>query len=403
MKPFTPEEIKTFRAPKYGGVTLSLLSMFVLASMIVVWNKIGEQGQEQFNQSIRVLCDESVSAPVKECAEQFEREMKVKVSIHSTPGPDRNRSMANETLNPDPYDLDLSAGKPIEKVPSLNQVSCAFRSVVFATRNDFSQDMTELEQVFQNNLTYSTSADSTEEGRLLEHSLGKTNLWRKILSKRTKTYPSSKAAALQVASGKDLDGAFMWDFSARAFGLKIHRIKELKPASQTFFARTSNSSQNRLSALQFGRFLSAPTKGQFYFAKAGFVGVNGDAWTEQPSLYVYCAKAIENSMLDDFERFESEVFVSIEPHFINEDKMALSLSLIAQSKAQKALPDLVLGIPQTHDLQVPAQFLKSEALLVNDNEISVYFLRSSRFPVSSRKFRDFLLLKETKSRISLDI
>ena len=40
-------------------------------------------------------------------------------------------------------------------------------------------------------------------------------------------------------------------------------------------------------------------------------------------------------MLDDFERFESEVFVSIEPHFINEDKMALSLSLIAQSKAQK--------------------------------------------------------------------
>ena len=83
--------------------------------------------------------------------------------------------------------------------------------------------------------------------------------------------------------------------------------------------------------------------------------------------------------------------------------MALSLSLIAQSKAQKALPDLVLGIPQTHDLQVPAQFLKSEALLVNDNEISVYFLRSSRFPVSSRKFRDFLLLKETKSRISLDI
>ena len=96
MKPFNPEEIKTFRAPKYGGVTLSLLSMFVLASMIVVWNKIGEQGQEQFNQSIRVLCDESVSAPVKECAEQFEREMKVKVSIHSTPGPDRNRSMAKE-------------------------------------------------------------------------------------------------------------------------------------------------------------------------------------------------------------------------------------------------------------------------------------------------------------------
>ena len=83
MKPFNPEEIKTFKAPKYGGVTLSLLSMFVLASMIVVWNKIGKQEQELLNESLSVLCDKSVLIPVKQCAEQFEREMKIKVSVHS--------------------------------------------------------------------------------------------------------------------------------------------------------------------------------------------------------------------------------------------------------------------------------------------------------------------------------
>ena len=404
MKPFNPEEIKTFRAPKYGGVTLSLLSMFVLASMIVVWNKIGEQGQEQYNQSLRVRCDESIAIPVKECAEQFEREMKIKVSIHSTAGLDRNGSKANETVNGDAYDLDLFSGKADGQDLSLNQVPCAFRSIVFATRKDFSPEMTQLEEVFQNELAFSSSPGSAKDGRLLELCLEKTSWWRKVLSKRAKTYPSSSALALEVASGKDLDGAFMWDFSARNFDLKIHRIRELEPASQTLFARTSDSAQKRLSALQFARFLAAPTKGQFYFAKAGFVGVNGDAWAEKPFLYVYCAKPVEGFILDEFERFESEALVSIERHFLKQEKMALSLSLIAQSKAKKALPDLVFGLPQNQNAQMPAQFQKSsETLLINGAKIAVHVLRPTRFPVSTRKFLDFLLHKETKNEVYRDI
>lgn len=404
MKPFNPEEIKTFRAPKYGGVTLSLLSMFVLASMIVVWNKIGEQGQEQFNQSIRVRCDESIAIPVKECAEQFEREMKIKVSIHPTAGLDQNGSKAEGTVNGDAYDLDLFIGKANGQDLSLNQVPCAFRSIVFATRKDFSPEMTELEEVFQNNLAFSSSPGSAKDGRLLELCLGKTSWWRKVLSKRAKTYPSSSALALEVASGKNLDGAFMWDFSARNFDLKIHRIRELEPASQTLFARTSDSAQKRLSALQFARFLAAPTKGQFYFAKAGFVGVNGDAWAEKPFLYVYCAKPVESFILDEFERFESEALVSIERHFLKEEKMALSLSLIAQSKAKKALPDLVFGLPQNQNAQMPAQYQKSsETLLINGAKIAVHVLRPTRFPVSTRKFLDFLLHKETKNEVYRDI
>ena len=404
MKPFNPEEVKTFRAPKYGGVTLSLLSMFVLASMIVVWNKIGEQGQEQFNQSIRVRCDESIAIPVKECAEQFEREMKIKVSIHPTAGLDQNGSKAEGTVNGDAYDLDLFTGKANGQDLSLNQVPCAFRSIVFATRKDFSPEMTELEEVFQNNLAFSSSPGSAKDGRLLELCLGKTSWWRKVLSKRAKTYPSSSALALEVASGKDLDGAFMWDFSARNFDLKIHRIRELEPASQTLFARMSDSAQNRLSALQFARFLAAPTKGQFYFAKAGFVGVNGDAWAEKPFLYVYCAKSVEGLILDEFDRFESEALVSIERHFLKEEKMALSLSLIAQSNAKKALPDLVLGLPQSQDAQIPAQYQKSsETLLIDGAKISVHLLRTTRFPLSMRKFLGFLLLNKTKNEVSRDI
>ena len=400
MKPFNPEEIKTFRAPKYGGVTLSLLSMFVLASMIVVWNKIGEQGQEQFNQSIRVRCDESIAIPVKECAEQFEREMKIKVSIHPTAGLDQNGSKAKGTVNGDAYDLDLFTGKANGQDLSLNQVPCAFRSIVFATRTIFPRDD-------RARRGFSKQPGLFQFPRLSQRRKAFGTLpWKDKLVAESSFQKSENLSLFQRACfgsgfGKNLDGAFMWDFSARNFDLKIHRIRELESASQTLFARTSDSAQNRLSALQFARFLAAPTRGQFYFAKAGFVGVNGDAWAEKPFLYVYCAKPVEGFILDEFERFESEALVSIERHFLKEEKMALSLSLIAQSKAKKALPDLVFGLPQNQNAQMPTQYQKSsETLLINGAKISVHVLRTTRFRSPRENSLTFFCTKKRRTRFT---
>ena len=396
MKPFKPEQVKTFRAPKYGGVTLSLLSMFVLGSMMVVWKKIGEKkGQEPVKESIRVLCDESIALPVKQCAEQFEREMKIKVSIHSTSGFEQNGFRPRATGNNVAYDLHLSTLKSPAEHPSPEQVPCAFRSIVFATRKDFSTDLVSLEQVFQNNLTYSTSTDSAKDARLLERILRKSAKWTKTLSKRKKVYQSSSAAAIELTSVNDLDGAFMWDFSARKFDLKIHRFKELETASETIFAGTNVSAENRIHALQFARFLAAPTKGQFYFAKEGFVGVNGDAWSEKPFLYVYCANELKNLILAELDRFEEAALVSIEPHFIDQEKITITLGLIAQSKARKSLPDLVFGLPESQNTQMPNQYQPSlRTLMINDVQIPVYTLKSTRLPSTARRLFQFLQTRE---------
>ena len=391
VKPFNPDEIKTFKTPKYGGITLSLLSMFVLASMIVVWNKIGEQEENRINKSIKIVCDEAVAIPVKQCAEQFEREMKIKVSVHSKSVWDQNESRAKEEA----YDLDLFAGKPTSEGFVLNQIPCAFRSIIFATRKDFEPNITELVQVFQNNLTYSTAPISAKDGRLLKNSLEEAGKWGKVLKQRKITYPSSSAAALALASGNDLDGAFMWDFSARKFDLKIHRVKELSLATETLLAKTYHSEGNQLAPMQFARFLAAPTKGQFYFAESGFVGVNGDAWAEKPSLYVYIANPIKPFILDEFDRFEKSCLVSIEPHFLDQKNIGLSLNLIAQSKAKKALPDLVISLPTSLGTEMPDQYqLLSGTPAIKNTQLSLYLLKSTRFPVSSKRFHDFLFLNQ---------
>ena len=391
VKPFNPDEIKTFKTPKYGGITLSLLSMFVLASMIVVWNKIGEQEENRINKSIKIVCDEAVAIPVKQCAEQFEREMKIKVSVHSKSVWDQNESRAKKEA----YDLDLFAGKLTSEGLALNQIPCAFRSIIFATRKDFEPNITELVQVFQNNLTYSTAPISTKDGRLLKNSLEEAGNWVKVLKQRKKTYPSSGAAALALASGNNVDGAFMWDFSARKFDLKIHRVKELRHTTEYLFAETNRSEDNRLTPMQFARFLAAPTKGQFYFAESGFTGVKGDAWAEKPSLYVYIANPIKSFILDEFDRFEKSCLVSIEPHFLDQKNIGLSLNLIAQSKAKKALPDLVISLPARLGAEMPDQYqLLSGNPAIKNTQLSLYLLKSTRFPVSSKRFHDFLCLNQ---------
>ena len=224
----------------------------------------------------------------------------------------------------------------MEQDLSLNQVSCAFRSIVFATRKDFSPEMTELEEVFQNNLAFSSSPDSAKDGRLLELCLGKTNWWRKnSFQKNENLSLFQSSACFGSGFGKDLDGAFMWDFSARNFDLKIHRIKELKPASQTLFCKNEQLSSKPPLRLAIRPFPRRPHQGAVLFLPKQASSESTETHGLKNLSFRLLRKAIENSILDEFERFESEALVSIERHFLKEEKMALSLSLIAQSKAQK--------------------------------------------------------------------
>lgn len=48
---------KVFKTPKYTGVTLALLSMFVLTSMMVVWDRISEKPESKNSESLEIFCE----------------------------------------------------------------------------------------------------------------------------------------------------------------------------------------------------------------------------------------------------------------------------------------------------------------------------------------------------------
>ena len=70
-----------FKAPKYTGVTLSLLSMFVLAAMFVVWQKFPQNQKPESNTKISVICDMKLRVPSINIISSFEKEYSCNINI----------------------------------------------------------------------------------------------------------------------------------------------------------------------------------------------------------------------------------------------------------------------------------------------------------------------------------
>lgn len=377
VKPFNPEQVKTFRAPKYGGVTLSLLSMFVLGSMMVVWNKLPS---ENSSMSLRVLCDEALRKPVEDGVSQFEKEMQVSVSLEFVQSQGKQEG----------YDLYIPVERNVAKEDDSKKpaVPIAFQSLVLATRKNYPDKLRNLDQVFEKNLSFAICRDSSSSAIALEKALALDDRWEQIISRRKTTFPSSLEAAVSLASEKELDAVFIWDSIARQFDLQIHHVKELENVSESIKAIPGKDQTKLNQSLQLARFMAAPEKGQFYFAAHGFIGVNGDTWSEKPTLYVYCSNQSKGLMLDIFEKFEERERVSIDPHFLDQEKIPLTIGLIAQSKAKHSLPDLVFGSMGEEFSEKSGIY--SKPFIQAGNQVPVYKCNLSRFPYTTRSFIQFL-------------
>ncbi|MDG1139263.1 MAG: hypothetical protein P8N49_07060 [Opitutales bacterium] len=72
---------KIFKTPKYTGISLSLLSMFVLASMFVVWEKMPQKKDFSSGQPLQVWAEDCMRNALDLAKNDYELEMKTSVKI----------------------------------------------------------------------------------------------------------------------------------------------------------------------------------------------------------------------------------------------------------------------------------------------------------------------------------
>ena len=251
-----------FKAPKYTGVTLSLLSMFVLAAMFVVWQKFPQNQKPESNTKISVICDMKLRVPSINIISSFEKEYSCNINIKFLNSDEINK------LNSNMIDMLIFNESDLAKIAGFNSKHISI--IPFAFEKPFGSDDKNNRQPFS------------------------------------------------------------------------CLIKEDTSRSQSAFA--------------LARYFSAPSRGQFFLAEAGFPGVDGDQWKLRPSISIMVENNYEREISKFAKIFSDREGITLEVSSKNLKEANATINLISKSKAKEYLPDLLIGFDQleiSHTLFMP--------------------------------------------------
>ena len=374
MKPFEPNQIKTFRTPKYTGITLSLLSVFVLASMIAVWNQM-HSNSESKDLTLSIICENSLQIPIGKSVDQFKKEINAPIKIEYFHAEElQEKLISTKNQKNAKYDLLISSNttfqnQPFPKSLTDESISIANYSLVFATKNDSGLKVKNWSDLLDQNITFGYCDQNTKSGKELQRIL---ELFKGRLSNsNNKIFKSTEELTNALMSSSELDGILIWYSTARKLGLKIYPIEEFELNSISVTAKVISSSKQASKSLMFARFLAAPTRGQFYFANNHLMGVDGDIWSKKPVITIYSEPDYENLLIDPVQHFEEREGVKINLLFPNIETLIFTISSITQSNAQNLLPDLLLVSKSTAE-EIPSNY----TLINSKNSFSegIFFL-----------------------------
>jgi len=242
-----------YRSPKYSGITLTLLSIFVLLCMVIVWEKI-PQVEEPI--SLKGIASLRCKEPLTVASLAFQKETGIIIDI------------------------------------------------------EYMED-TDLQSVLK------------LEG------MEKNNTWDFAVCPEKLLFQDSP---LREFWSEQIPIAYFPPVTNGSFSKEIALVGWI--AKNTTFSNQS---------LLFCRFLSAPSRGQFYFAESGFSGVRGDRWSFKPSLNLLATPAYKSLLRSSIDHFQKREGVSIHAQFLPEEELLQVLLLTSKSKGKQYLPDLALA------------------------------------------------------------
>ena len=387
MKPFEPDQIKTFRAPKYTGVTLSLLSIFVLASMIAVWDMM-PTSYESPSDPLSVHCEKLIEEPIRATAAQFSKEFNIPIEIKIAPLK-QNTLIAQPHIKQNNKKFDLLISSQVTSGnPDLNNeifqesIPVANHLPVFATLDSSSLKVNNWSDILDQNLKIGLIEQNPGSSR--EIKLPQTVIQELQNKDRLLFFSDAQSLRESLLNSDKLDAAIVWHQIARKMNLKVLQLDEPQLKIMPVHAQVHSLSQKATKSIMFARYLAAPSKGQFHFANNHLIGVDGDQWAVEPVLNFYSEPSFKKSMTIKIEDFSKREGVTINFSFPETEKLIFVISSISQSKTTHLLPDLLLvsrsttdRLPSTYKAIDHQQTESNRLFLLNSN--SKYRALATRF------------------------
>ena len=343
MKPFDPEKDKRWKTPRNSGITWSLVSIFALVILLFLWKQF--PSNETSPDDLVVYCAAGIRLPVEEAATAFEKEFGVSITLdYDSSGALEGKLLLDRDNNKTRADLyvpaDVSfAQRARDKMLTAESIPIASFRLVLASSPKEELSFSSLDEFLALEVPFSICNVAAGVGKKTKETLEELGKWEAFESAKKTASPRVTDAAAAIAASDAVQAGFVWDTTARQFGLKIHELPELEKVQSRISVNLTSSTTKPAQALLFARYLAAPQKGQSHFSKHHFSGVPGDAWEKSPELTVYCGGLNRDAVYQTLRDFEKREGCKIIEHFNGCGSLVANIKTVGQNESGNTMPD----------------------------------------------------------------
>jgi len=305
------------RGDKAGFWLLSATVVLVIGLAFFI-NR--DSSVEEQVEPLVVYCAAGIKPPVEEAAQQFEKDLGVKIHLeYANSGvlakklkldKDAKRSRADVYI---PADYVFTTDAKNEGLTA-EALKVASWKIVLGVKPGLNLEVGNVDELLAKKIPFVICEPLAGAGKKTKKILQASGKWEAVYNNKRASFPTVTEAALAVKDDAGTQAGFMWNSTAAQSGLKVIELPELEESQAEITVAVVSTTQRAKLALQFARYLAAPGKGGEVFARHKYNPIPGDAWAEVPKLRIDCGgvnrEALEKTIMEFKEREGCEVEVT---------------------------------------------------------------------------------------------
>jgi len=306
---------------------------------------------------IVVYCAAGIRAPVAEAAREFEASHDILIRLdHGSSGELEGKLELERTHQTPRCDLyipaDFSFAKRARaKGLTAEQLTVASFQLVLAAHPGQRLPESSIEKLDFSQIDYGICDEKAGAGQQTKDTFELMGLWTRLKEDARATFPRVTELAGAIQSSDVIQAGFIWDSTARQFGLRILPIPELDGAVSRISANVTTQSRFPTWALRFARYLAAPEKGGRLFEKHHYRAAGGDPWSLKPEVTFYCGGVNREAVGPVIKSFEEREGCIIHTQYAGCGTLVGTIQ-----SGQQNLPDLFMTCDVSYLSMVASNF-----------------------------------------------